>query len=80
MKKLKSILIGASAAAISIIPSAAQIIKPERCSGSCGNCGFSCIGSVTTIALIGILTLVLKKIKEKCNWLNNLFRKKDRKN
>lgn len=65
MKKLKSILIGASVATINIVPAATQVLRPERCTGSCGACGFSCINSVASIALVGIFALALKKIKTK---------------
>lgn len=65
MKKLKSILIGASVATINIVPAATQVIKPERCTGACGTCGFSCINSVASIAVVGIFALAFKKIKTK---------------
>jgi hypothetical protein len=76
MKKLKSILIGTSVAAINIVPTATQIIKPERCTGSCSSCGFSCVSSIAGIALIGIATLGFKKIKAKCNWITSVFQRK----
>ena len=71
MKKLKSILIGASVATINIVPAATQVFRPERCTGSCGSCGFSCINSVASIALVGIFALGFKKIKTKFKGIKN---------
>jgi hypothetical protein len=65
MKKLKSLFIGAGVATINIVPAATQAIKPERCTGSCGSCGFACVGSVATIAALGFFTLIFNKIKIK---------------
>jgi len=65
MKKLKSILIGASVATINIVPAATQVIKPERCTGSCGSCGFACVGSIASIAVLGFFALGFNKIKQK---------------
>ena len=65
MQQLKWILMGASVATINIVPAANQVFKPERCTGSCGSCGFSCINSIAIISVVGISTLVFKKIKTK---------------
>lgn len=65
VKKIKSLLIGAGVAIGSIIPSLAQVVKPEKCAGTCGTCGFPCINEAVGLAGIGIIIVFYKKIKEK---------------
>lgn len=77
MKKLKPLLIGLSAASINIIPTATQIIKPERCTGACGTCGFYCVGSVVSITLIGFIILGFKKLRTKFNSSISAIRRKN---
>lgn len=65
MKNLKSLCIGASVAAINIVPAATQIFRVEGCTGACGSCGFSCIGSIAGTSLIVFSALGAKKIRGK---------------
>lgn len=65
MKNLKSLCIGASVAVINIVPAATQIFIVEGCTGTCGACGFSCIGSIAGTSLIIFSALGVKKIKGK---------------
>lgn len=65
MKRLKSLLIGTGVAIFNIGASITQVFRPERCTGSCGACGFSCVNPVVGLFGVGVVIIMLKKFKGK---------------
>jgi len=65
MKNLKSLAIGAGVTLFNIGGAFIQVFKPEKCTGSCGSCGFTCGQTVVGLVGIGTVVILWKKIKEK---------------
>lgn len=76
--KLTNLTLGSSAAAAILLPQAVTKAAPQLftklapftaqtlpyCTGICGNCGGSCLGSLTIIAFLAILAKIKGKHKE----------------
>lgn len=65
MKRIKPFIIGAGVALFNIGATFTQVFRPERCTGSCGSCGFSCAETAVGLVGIGVIAVLWKKIKVK---------------
>lgn len=63
MKNLKSLLVGSGVVFYNIGVSFTQLVRPERCIGTCGSCGFACATPVIGLAGIGLIVIVFRKFK-----------------
>ncbi|HEX9059002.1 MAG TPA: hypothetical protein VF941_02350 [Clostridia bacterium] len=63
MTKLKASILGIGVAAANFLASAASVLRPERCTGSCGSCGYACVPAIITLVGAGGLFIAFKKIK-----------------
>jgi hypothetical protein len=67
MKRLKSLMIGTGVAIFNVGTAITQVFRPERCTGSCGSCGFSCVNPAIGLFGIGVVIIMFKKFKGKFN-------------
>lgn len=67
MNRLKSLMIGTGVAVFNIGASITQVFRPERCTGSCGSCGFSCVNPAIGLFGIGVVVIMFRKFKGKFN-------------
>ncbi|MDP4177547.1 MAG: hypothetical protein Q8900_04305 [Bacillota bacterium] len=65
MKRFKAFIIGIGVALFNLGSAFMQNFRPERCTGSCGNCGLSCVESVLGLAGAGVSAAVIHKLKGK---------------
>lgn len=63
MKSIKSLLVGFGVVLYNIGVSFTQLVRPERCIGSCGSCGLSCVTPVIGLAGIGLIIIAFRKFK-----------------
>ena len=78
-KALKNIALGSSAAAAILLPQAITKVMPQAfsslapltaqtlpyCTGVCGSCGGSCVGSITAAAFLAVLDKIKGKNKSR---------------
>lgn len=65
MKKLKQILVGFGVVLANIGAACTQLFRPERCNGMCGSCGFACAQPLVGLVGIGLIAILVSKLKGK---------------
>lgn len=74
MNNIRSILVGFGVVLYNVGVSFTQLFRPERCIGTCGSCGLTCVTPVIGLAGIGLIVIAFRKFKGRLRRLKVCFK------